>query len=67
MAKMVTLADGLAAGYCGRGVLQAAREVGLDWRKLTREGIPLEEWRQIEDAQFTRVGDVAEAREDRDG
>lgn len=63
MADRVTLADGLAAGFCGRGVLQAAREVGLDWRKLTQGGIPLVEWRTINDSQFKRVGDIAENRE----
>ena len=63
MADRVTLADGLTAGYCGRGVLQAAREAGLDWRKLARDGIPLSEWRTVDDAQFKRVGDAAEARE----
>lgn len=67
MADRVILADGLAVGYCGRGVLQAAREVGLDWRKLTGEGIPLLEWRAIDDAQFKRVGDATEAREDQSG
>ena len=60
----VTLADGVSAGYCAKGVVAAVREAGLDWRKLSRKagGIPLEDWLTIDDAQFKRVALVAQTR-----
>lgn len=58
----MTLADCREAGYCGRGVREKFDLLGLDFRRLVKEGIPVEELRHIDDAQIQRLVDMIDGR-----
>lgn len=56
MSDMVTIADCRAAGYCIRnGVRPKCEALGLDFRTLVREGLPLSAVEGIEDSQVQRI------------
>lgn len=58
----ITLADCREAGYCGRGVREKFDLLGLDFRRLVKEGIPVEELRHIDDAQVQRLVEMIDGR-----
>lgn len=51
----VYLADALAMGYCERGVEHLSKRHGIDFRRLTREGIPVGELDHIVNPTVRRV------------
>ena len=63
MTDRVTINDCRAAGYCiVNGVKPKCAALGLDFRKLVREGLPLSSVESIEDAQVQRIVAVAKNR-----
>jgi hypothetical protein len=60
MTERVTINDCRAAGYCVIGVRRHCATLGLDFRLLARDGLPLEEVEHIEDAAAQRI--VAQAK-----
>ncbi len=61
MTDKLTVADIRQAGFCVLGSLRHAELLGLDRKRLIREGLPLEDMEKIEDANVQRS--VAVARE----
>lgn len=49
-------------GYCVVGVKRRFHELGLDFHRLLREGIPVDELAGVEDAQLQRAIARAEDR-----
>lgn len=54
--------DALKAGFCRRGVKAKCERLGVDFQKLRKEGIPMEEARAVDDAQIAAAVKIAEAR-----
>jgi hypothetical protein len=61
MTERVTIADVRAAGFCLSGARKHCQAVGVDFRRLVREGIPLSEVETIDDELVQRI--VATTRE----
>lgn len=51
----VTLAAALAEGYCERGIRHLAARHGIDFIRLSRQGIPVSELEHIENPMVRRV------------
>lgn len=63
MTDKVTIADCRAAGFCIRqGVKPKCDALGLDFRQLVKDGLPLSEIKPINDSQVQRIVGIAEAR-----
>lgn len=67
MADRVTINDCRAAGYCVAGVRRQCRLLGLDFRQLVREGLPISEVEHLDDNAVQRSIAVARARTETDG
>lgn len=60
--QKVTIHDCRKAGFCVSGVKTACNSLGLDFKTLVREGLPLEEIELIEDVNVQRAVQVAKER-----
>lgn len=63
----VTITDVRAAGFCLSGARRHCADLGLDFRALVREGLPVADLEQIDDALVRGCLDAARERESRDG
>lgn len=55
MTDRVTISDVRAAGYCLRGARRHCETLGVDFRRLVREGIPISEIEDMDDAVVQAV------------
>lgn len=62
MTGKLTIQDIRHAGFCVKGSILHARRLGLDDRKLVREGLPLSEVDGIDDLNVQRCIAVAKGR-----
>jgi hypothetical protein len=65
--RLVTINDCRAAGYCVTGIRDHCALIGVDFRRLVREGIPLEELAGLEDQIVLRCIGKAKEREAKNG
>lgn len=47
--QIVTVKDVYACGWCAMGARRVLRQYGLDYRKFFKEGLPVEQFEQIDD------------------
>ena len=52
---LVTIADVRKAGYCVRGAREACRLRGIDFTKLVKSGIPVDELKDMDDAAIQHI------------
>lgn len=64
---VVRLSDCVDAGYCVKGARAHCKLLGLDFRRLARVGIPLEELEHFDDEIVTRCIEKAKDRETKNG
>ncbi len=64
MSVRVTIGDVRAAGFCLSGVRRHCAVLGLDFRRLVREGIPAAEVEGVDDELVRRAVEIARAREE---
>lgn len=57
-----TIHDCRSCGFCVSGVRRKAPEIGFDFRRLIREGIPISEVEHIQDQQLQKVHAAARDR-----
>lgn len=50
-----------AVDYCQRGTFASCKKLGIDYRRLVKEGIPIEELEHIDDEMVQRVLRIARA------
>lgn len=62
MPGRVTMTDCRACGYCAPGVVTRFEQLGFPKWQIVKEGIPLEELAEVDDAQVQRVVERARAR-----
>lgn len=58
----MTFADCRNAGYCRKGCRRRCAELGLDFKVLVREGFPVEQMAQLDDAEIIRTLVITRAR-----
>jgi flavoprotein len=58
----MTIADCRNAGYCVRGCKKRCAELGLDFKVFMREGFPVEQMAQLDDAEIVRTLVITRAR-----
>lgn len=63
MSVLVTVEDIRACNYCTKGTRAWFKIYGLDWSKFVFEGLPIEAFEGIEDAQLQKAIEAAIARE----
>lgn len=59
MNDRVTITDCRKAGFCVSGLRQHCATLGLDFRRLVKEGLPISEIEGIDDANVQRCIAVA--------
>lgn len=64
MSHRVEIRDVRAAGLCLSGTRRHCAAVGLDFRRLVKEGLPMEEVAHLDDALVQRVVSAAREREE---
>lgn len=62
MTDVMTIGDCRNAGYCVGGARLRCDELGLDFKKFMREGLPISDMEKIEDVAIIRSLVVARAR-----
>lgn len=67
MSIRVTATDCQTLGICMSGVRRGCAANGIDFRRLVREGIPVEEIEHVSDPTVQRVIEQAKSRGNRDG
>ena len=68
MTRKLTIQDCRDAGFCIHpGVKEACRKYNIDFRKLVKEGIPLEQVENLPDANVKRAVGIAEKRIKKNG
>lgn len=66
MSGRVTISDVRQAGYCVKGIREHCKRVGVDFKRLVREGIPISEVEGLDDAMAQRIIARAKEREERE-
>lgn len=61
---VVTIVHCREMGYCVRGVRAKTKSLGIDFRRLVREGIPSSELEGISDHGVQRILEHAKAQEE---
>lgn len=61
MTERVMIGDSRAAGYCVKGIRAHCNLLGLDFRRLVKEGLPISELEHIDDAAVQKS--IAKAKE----
>jgi len=52
---LVTIADVRKAGYCVKGTREACRLRGIDFNRLVKAGIPVDELKDMDDAGVQHI------------
>lgn len=55
MSEIVTITHVREAGYCLSGVRRRCTELGIDFRRLVAEGVPISELEHIDDVLVHRI------------